>query len=227
MNLITKKSIFIFTGLCLLIVLSIPFYVKYKTQDYIFANLENVTNKDFAIVLGAAIVNNHQPGIFLKYRLDDVITLYETGKIKKIIISGDNGVNDHDEISVMNNYLLKNGVPQEIIFGDYAGFDTYSTMERADKVFDIKNAIIVSQGFHLPRAIYIARTKGIDATGYATKQSFGKVRYFLREYFATIKSFFDCLVNRKSRYYGKENTDGKSNINFEQLKRIEVRTDNF
>jgi SanA protein len=119
----------------------------------------------------------------------------------------------------MNNYLVGNGVPQDIIFGDYAGFDTYSTMERADKVFNIKSAIIVSQGFHLPRAIYIAREKGIDATGYATKQSFGKRRYFLREYFATIKSFFDCIINRKSKYYGdKINTDGKTNINMEQLK---------
>ena len=119
----------------------------------------------------------------------------------------------------MNNYLVKNGVPQDIIFGDYAGFDTYSTMERADKIFDIKSAIIVSQGFHLPRAIYIAREKGIDATGYATKQSFGKRRYFIREHFATIKSFFDCIINRKSKYYGnKENTDGNSNIKIEQLK---------
>jgi SanA protein len=202
-----------------LIILSIPFYVKYKARHKIFANVENVTEKDFAIVLGAAIRNNNQPGNYLKYRLDDAITLYQSGRIKKILISGDNGEDAHDEISVMNNYLVKNGVPQDIIFGDYAGFDTYSTMERADKVFDIKNAIIVSQSFHLPRAIYIARAKGIDATGYATRQSFGKRRYFAREYFATIKSFLDCAINRKSKYYGnKENTDGKSNIKIEQLK---------
>jgi SanA protein len=219
MKLFTKKRVLIFLGLCLLLILSIPLYVKYKARHKIFANVENVTNKDFAIVLGAAIKNNRQPGNYLKYRLDDVITLYQAGKIKKILISGDNGEDAHDEISVMNNYLVKNGVPQDIVFGDYAGFDTYSTMERADKVFDIKNAIIVSQCFHLPRALYIAREKGIEATGYATKQSLGKRRYFLREYFATIKSFFDCAVNRKSKYYGKkQNTDGKSNIKIEQLK---------
>lgn len=91
--------------------------------------------------------------------------------------------------------------------------------KEADKVFDIISAIIVSQGFHLPRAIYIAREKGIDATGYATKQSLGKRRYFLREHLAAIKSFFDCIINRKAKYYGnKENTDGKSNIIIEQLK---------
>ena len=71
----------------------------------------------------------------------------------------------------------------------------------------------------MPRAIYIARKKGIDAIGYATRQSFGKRRYFLREYFATIKSFLDCIIERKAKYYGKkENTDGKSNIKIEQLK---------
>lgn len=218
-KLFTKKRVLIFVRLFLLLLLSIPFYVKFKARYKIFSNVENVTNKDFAIVLGAAIKDNNQPGDYLKFRLDDAITLYRARKIKKILISGDNGDDAHDEISVMNNYLVKNGVPQDIIFGDYAGFDTYSTMERADKVFDIDNAIIVSQGFHLPRAIYISREKGIDATGYATRQSFGKRRYFLREYFATIKSFFDCAISRKSKYYGKkENTNGKSNIKIEQLK---------
>lgn len=219
MKVFRKKRSLIIVGLSLLLLLSIPFFVKYKARHLVFANIENVKNKDFAIVLGAAIKNNHQPGNYLKYRLEDVLALHRTGKIKKILISGDNGEDDYDEISVMNNYLVENGVPQDIIFGDYAGFDTYSTMERADKIFDIKSAIIVSQGFHLPRAIYIAREKGIDATGYATKQSFGKRRYFIREHFATIKSFFDCIINRKSKYYGnKENTDYKSNIKIEQLK---------
>ena len=153
MKVFTKKRSLIISGLSLLLLLSIPFFVKYKARHKVFANIENVKEKDFAIVLGAAIKNNNQPGNYLKYRLDDALTLYKTGKIKKILISGDNGEDAHDEISVMNNYLVKNGVPQDIIFGDYAGFDTYSTMERADKIFDIKSAIIVSQGFHLPRAI--------------------------------------------------------------------------
>jgi SanA protein len=219
MKIFTKKKILIFVGLCLLSILSIPFYVKYKARHKVFANVKNVNNKDFAIVLGAAIRKNNQPGNYLKYRLDDALALYQSGRVKKILISGDNGEDAHDEISVMNNYLVKNGVPQDMIFGDYAGFDTYSTMERAKKIFDTKNAIIVSQGFHLPRAVYIAREKGIDAIGYSTRQSFGKRRYFLREYFATIKSFFDCAINRKSKYYGKkQNTDGKSNIKIEQLK---------
>jgi len=175
-----------------------------------------VENKEFAIVLGAAIKNNNQPGNYLKYRLDDVLDLFKAGKIEKILVSGDNGEVTHDEISVMNNYLIENGIPQNKIYGDYAGFDTYSTMERAQKVFGIENAIIVSQGFHLPRALYIARQKGIDAAGYATRQSLGKRQYFLREYAATIKSFYDCVINRKAKYYGnKVNKNGNSNIKIE------------
>lgn len=219
MKVFTKKKSIIIVGLCLLPLLSIPFYVKYKARHKIFSNVENLKNKEFAIVLGAAIKDNNEPGNYLKYRLDDALTLYKSGKIKKILISGDNGRDAHDEISVMNNYLVKNGAPQDIIFGDYAGFDTYSSIERADKVFEIKNAIIVSQGFHLQRSLYIASKKGIDAIGYAKILSLGNRRYFLREYFATIKSYFDCLINRKAKYYGKkENTDGKSNIKIEKLK---------
>lgn len=215
----SRKRVLIVAGLCLLLLLLIPFYVKYKTQNKIFSSIEHVTSSDFAIVLGAAITDDNQPGNYLKHRLDDVITLYQSGKVRKILISGDNGEDAHDEISVMNNYLVNSGVPQNIIFGDYAGFDTYSTMDRADQIFDIKSAIVVSQGFHLPRALYIAGKKGIDATGYATQQTFGKRRYFLREHLATIKSAFDCLVNRKSKYYGeKVNTVGNSNIIIEQLK---------
>lgn len=210
----TRKRIFTWTFLCLLAILLIPFYVKYKARHNIFEELKNVKKTEFAIVLGAAIENNKRPGSYLKYRLDDVIDLFKARKIEKILISGDNGEDAHDEISVMNDYLVKNGIPQGIIYGDYAGFDTYSTMERAKKIFGIENAIIVSQGFHLPRAIYIARQKGINATGYATNQTYGKRQYFLREHFATIKSFFDCLFHRKSKYYGDEiDTNERSNIN--------------
>jgi SanA protein len=217
-KIFSKLRILICLSLCLMAILLIPFYVKYKARNKIFSKIENIKKHDFAIVLGAAIIDNKVPGNYLKNRLDDAITLYKNEKIKKILISGDNGEAAHDEISVMNNYLIKNGIPQDNIFGDYAGFDTYSSIERADKIFEIKNTIIISQGFHLARAIYIANQKGIKATGYSTKQSFGKRRYFLREYFATIKSFFDCIINRKSKYYGsKINTKGKTNIKTEQL----------
>lgn len=193
-GLFSKKRILRFGGLCLLATLSLPFYVKYTVKHKIFVHINEINHQKFAIVLGAAVKDEHQPSIYLKYRLDDAITLYQFGKIKQILISGNEAKN---EVSVMNDYLVRNGIPQHIIWKDNAGFDTYSTMKRASEEFAIKNAIIVSQGFHLPRSLYIAQKKGLNVSGYATRQNFGKRRYFLREYLATIKAFFDCARDRK------------------------------
>ena len=199
-------SIFIF---------STPFYVKFKARHKVFTKVKNVEPKEFGIVLGAGIKNNGQPGSYLRNRLDDAILLFQNRKIKKILISGDNGKSNYDEISIMNRYLVDRGIPQHIVFGDYAGFDTYSSMERADKLFNIKDAIIVSQAYHLPRAIYIARHKGINAIGFAQNYDYGRNRYAKREYLATIKSYFDCHINRKAKFYGKMiDTSKGSNIKF-------------
>ena len=205
--------IFLSLIFALIFVFSTPFYVKYKARHKVFTKVVNLEPKEFAIVLGAGIKRNGQPGSYLKKRLDDAIKLYNNRKIKKILISGDNGQSNYDEISIMNRYLVDRGVPQHIIYGDYAGFDTYSSMERADKLFNIKNAVIVSQAYHLPRAIYIAREKGIDALGFAQHYDYGRKRYYKREYLATVKSFFDCLRNRKAKFYGKKiDTSKGSNI---------------
>jgi SanA protein len=224
-NITTKEKrfktiirMFTATVIVVLFILSIPLYVKYAVRNKIFTTLKNIEAREFAIVLGAGIKGNQTPGSYLKQRLNDVVTLYKNGKVKKILLSGDNSKVKHDEISVMNNYLLKNGVPQKVIFSDYAGFDTYSSMERAFKIFDIKEAIIVSQGFHLPRSVYIAQTKGIYALGFSTHANYGKKRYYIREWAATIKSFFDCVFHRKATFYGEKiNTNNKSNVEQKQL----------
>jgi SanA protein len=201
-----------------IIILSIPFYVKFSVRNKNFVKISNIGAREFAIVLGAGIKVNGTPGSYLKQRLDDAVILFRNGKIKKILLSGDNSKNDYDELSVMNNYLLQMGVPQNSIFADYAGFDTYSTMERAKKIFDIKEAVILTQGYHLPRSVYIANYKGIDAIGFTTHSSYGKRRYFVREWLATIKSFLDCMFNRKAEFYGiKVNTNTSSNIEQLQL----------
>ncbi len=204
--------------LILAFLLSIPFYVKYKSRGKIFTNVENIASKDFALVLGAGIKPDGTPGPYLRKRLDDAYFLYENNKIKKILLTGDNGYNQHDEISVMNNYLISKGVPQNIIFADYAGFDTYSSMERADKIFGITNAIIVSQNYHLPRSLYIAENKGIDAVCFSSNSSYGRKIFKVREWFATVKAVIDCLRNRKAKFYGdKVDTNGNSNVELKQL----------
>ncbi|GAA4300927.1 SanA/YdcF family protein [Nibribacter koreensis] len=212
------KQVSLFSIPIITLILSIPLFVNYSVRNKIFTEIIKVENKEFAIVLGAGIQSNNRPGVYLRHRLDDIVALYKAKKIKKILLSGDNSRKQYDELSVMNNYLIGKGVPQAVIFGDYAGFDTYSSMDRAAKIFSIKNAVIVSQGFHLPRSVYIAQFKGIDAIGFATKESLGRRKYLLREWTATIKSFFDCIGRRRAKFYGsKVNTDEVSNIVLEQL----------
>lgn len=227
MNSNLKKIFKVWAVLCIagaLLILIIPLVVRVSINNRLYYQLYDsskeagIESRDFAIILGAGITRSKRPGRYLRHRLDDAVDLYHHNKVKKILLSGDNGRRSHDEISTMNNYLLENGIPQDVIFGDYAGFDTYSSMERARKVFGIESAIVVTQGYHLYRSVFIARYKGIDAIGFATSPKLGNRKYFIREWLATIKSTVDCLRNRKSKYYGRKvDTDGKSNIELDQL----------
>ena len=202
----------VITAIIAVLILVLPIYVKYTVKDEIYNQSINIPRKEFAIVLGAGVKKNGQPGSFLKQRLDDSVNLYNKGIIKKVLVSGDNGEKSYDEISAMNQYLVNAGIPQNKIFGDYAGFDTYSTMSRASKVFGIKEAVIVTQKFHLNRSVYLAQQKGIKAVGYSSSSK-GQRKYFAREWFATIKSFFDCVIARKPKFLGKKvNTNDVTNI---------------
>lgn len=176
-------------GILILMILAIPIYVKFSVRKTVFSNIKNVPKKEFAIVLGAGIKKDGTPGIFLKQRLDDAINLYEEKKVKKILISGDNGKKSYDEISVMNDYLISKGVEKNVIFGDYAGFDTYSTMARAKKIFNIKNAVIVTQKFHLNRSVYLAKQKGIDTVGFSSSLR-GQKKIFCARMVCNYKIFY-------------------------------------
>ena len=216
-----KKNRIIFIAVLLaffvVAILAVPFFVRSTVQKDIYKNADKIPQHEFGIVLGAGILSNGTPGTFLKQRLNDAVTLYEKGKIKKILLSGDNGQSSYDEISVMNNYLVSKGVPQQIIFGDYAGFDTYSTMYRAQHVFGIKSATVITQKFHLPRSVFLSKQNGMKTSGFSTS-SRGNRKYFFREWLATVKSFFDISVNRKPKFHsGKVDTSKGSNIELKQL----------
>lgn len=94
------------------LILSIPLYIRYSTRNKVFTQVKNLNEKEFVIVLGAGIKASGIPGSYLRQRLNDVATLYNTKKVRKILLTGDNGIMQHDEISVMNNYLVRNGIPK-------------------------------------------------------------------------------------------------------------------
>lgn len=138
-----------------------------KSEQFLYDRLTDIPEKSTALVLGAA-KNGKNEGVnpYFKYRMEAAAALYFEGKIKNIIVSGDNHIRGYDEPSDMANYLIELGVPKEIIILDYAGFRTLDSVIRAKKVFNCQELIIVSQKFHNQRAVYAARQMGIDAVGY-------------------------------------------------------------
>ncbi len=201
-----KKYFKIF--LCLAIlglvsVISVNYYVKSSTKKHIYYSLKKFPKNDIGIIFGAGI-NGDQPSKYLKDRLDAGILLYKANRINKILLSGDNGRDEYDELTVMKNYCFNHGVDTTKIFIDYAGFDTYSTMYRAKHIFKIKKATLISQEYHLNRAIYIGRKLGIKSVGYsANSGEYHGYKYVtFREYGSIFKSFFDVFRNREPRFLG-------------------------
>ncbi|MDL2143235.1 ElyC/SanA/YdcF family protein [Flavobacterium tructae] len=216
MKKLFKKLIYLFI-IGVIAIISINWYVKSSTRDLIHHTVNNLPKNEVGIIFGAGI-NGDQPSKYLKDRLDAGIRLYKTHKIDKILLSGDNGRDEYDELTVMKTYCFDHGVDTTKIFIDYAGFDTYSTMYRASHIFKIKKATLISQEYHLNRAIYIGQKLGVKSIGFsANKGEYLGYQYVtFREYGSIFKSFFDVLRNREPRFLGNEiNINGVSNYSKE------------
>lgn len=211
------KTFLFFVIIGLIAVFSLNSYVKSSTKKNIYYSIKKFPKNDVGIIFGAGI-NGDQPSKYLKDRLDAGIMLWKAKRINKILLSGDNGREEYDELTVMKNYCFNQGVDTTKIFIDYAGFDTYSTMYRAKHIFKIKKATLISQEYHLNRAIYIGQKLGIKSVGYSANQGeyLGYNYVSSREYLSTFKSFFDVLRNREPHFLGGEiNINGESNYSKE------------
>ena len=147
-------------------IFGINMYVTKFSEKYIIENnnYSSVKDYDCILVLGAGIWQD-KPSPMLEDRLKTAIDLYKSDVAKKIIMSGEHGKKDYDEVNIMKDFAIKNGVPSKDIFMDHAGFSSYESMYRAKKVFDVKRMIVVTQKYHLYRSLYIANKLGIDAYG--------------------------------------------------------------
>jgi len=191
----------------ILLVMAINIIIINKTSEYIYSNIEDIPKSQAIIVLGA-YVKGDKLSMILEDRVDAGIVLYMSDKGEKILLSGDHGQIDYDEVNSMRRYVLENElVIEEDVFLDHAGFDTYDSMYRAKEVFGIENAIIVTQDFHINRAVYIARELGIDAVGYAVNDDKYKtslrLQWFGRECLSRVKAFMDVLLDSKPKYLGE------------------------
>ncbi len=176
-----------------------------SSKDNILS-IKDATTSEVGIILGARV---HYKGLLsdiLRDRTQTAINLYHSGKIKKILMSGDNGSIYYDEVTPVKKYLIKNKIPEDKIFLDYAGFDTYDTMYRAKNIFSVENAIVITQKFHLPRALFLCKKVGIKCSGtIADKQKYTQEKYVQwREYFANVKALFDVLFNSKPKFLGEK-----------------------
>lgn len=149
------------------------------------------------IVLGCGIYDNKYPSPMMADRIDAAIRLYNKGVAPKILMSGDHRVDDYNEVAVMKEYAMQNGVPEEDILIDDLGLSTSDTMRRAKELFNINKAVVVTQKYHLYRALFIAKAYGIECCGviadnYVFKEQF---IYTTREIFARCKDFFLTLAN--------------------------------
>ena len=163
-----------------------------------------VSSAQAALVLGAYVFPDGRPSTMVEDRLLAAFELYQAGKVKKILLSGDHGTVEYDEVNAMRRFLEEKGVPAADIFLDHAGFDTYDSMYRARDVFQVRSAVVVTQGFHLPRAVWLARRMGLDAEGVvADRWVYAGARYYeAREVLARVKAFMEWAVRRKPVFLG-------------------------
>lgn len=164
-------------------------------------SLEDV---DCILVLGCKVHGDGEPSDMLEDRLLRGLELYETGAAPKLLMSGDHGQTDYDEVDSMKHFAVDRGVPSENVFMDHAGFSTYESMYRARDVFQAKKIIIVTQGYHLYRAVYIARALGLEAYGVDAdlRNYSGQSGRDFREILARVKDFWTCVFQPEPTYLG-------------------------
>ncbi|MBP3710369.1 MAG: YdcF family protein [Treponema sp.] len=206
-----KKLLLACASLALfLFVAGINCYMIASTRNYIYANSALVPKRYAAIVLGAKAYANNAVSFVFRDRIAGGMSLLESGTVQKLLISGDHGQKSYDEVNAALSYInTMYHVDDSCIFLDHAGFSTYDTMYRARDVFCVREAAVVTQRFHLYRALYIARKLGIDAVGYSAPEQNRfrreiKIQWELREILARVKAFFAVSFCAKPKYLGEQ-----------------------
>ena len=206
MKYMIVKIIIIIVVLLVILVFGINFYVKASTKKQIIDNeseLSNLSDVDCILILGAGVRNN-APSPMLEDRLLKGIELYNKNISNKIIMSGDHGREEYDEVNIMKDFAIDKGVKSEDIFMDHAGFSTYESIYRAKEIFEAKKIIIVTQSYHLYRALYIANSLGIEAYGVSAdlRTYTNQLSREIREIVARDKDFIKCIYKPKPTYLG-------------------------
>jgi SanA protein len=173
------------------------------TKSYIYNAVTEIPSAQAALIPGAAIFEDGALSSIFLDRVDKAIELYKAGKVSKILVSGDNSTVSYNEVNPVRLYLISQNIPDEDIFLDHAGFDTYSSMYRARDIFGVTSLIVSTQSFHLPRAVFIAHRLGMEAYGVNADVGHMLFRNYIREVLANEKALLDLVLHRKPKYLGE------------------------
>ncbi|MFK0151995.1 vancomycin high temperature exclusion protein [Streptomyces sp. NPDC090499] len=165
----------------------------------------DVPRADVAVVFGAGLWDG-EPSPYLANRLNAAATLYKEGRVKVVLVTGDNSRKDYDEPDAMRTYLTRHGVPAGRVVSDYAGFDTWDSCVRAKKIFGVDRAVLISQGFHIRRAVALCEAAGVTSYGVGVDAKHDVTWYYggTREVFAAGKAALDVLFEPNPRFLGKK-----------------------
>lgn len=182
-------------------------YVNRQTKASLYTDPEAIPDQRVGLVLGTSkYLANGQINLYYRYRIEAAYALFAAGKVKFLLLSGDNGTKTYNEPAQMKEDLVKLGVPAERIYLDYAGFRTLDSVVRAREIFGQQSFICISQPFHLARAIYLGQRHGLEVSGYAARKVNLAYGYsvLIREYLARMKMQLDLLFGKAPKYLGEK-----------------------
>lgn len=205
-----KKKLIIWSllvSICILIctIVFANLIIEISTNDKIYSDISKIPTNKVALLLGTSKkLGNGNPNRYFENRIKATLELFKANKIEFVVISGDNGRKNYNEPQDMKDILMANGIPENKIYLDYAGFRTYDSVVRINKIFGQTNFTVISQKFHNQRAIYLAENLGLNAIGYNAMDidQYNGFKTQVREKFARVAVLFDLLVERNPKFLG-------------------------
>jgi SanA protein len=198
------KFFFAFLLIVIIVVITCNLWIIRSTKARIFNDTAKIEARTVGLVLGTSKLNRYgKPNMFFKYRIESALLLFKSGKIKHIIVSGDNSKTYYDETTDMHDALVDGGIPDSCITLDFAGFRTLDSVVRCLKIFGQTDIIIISQEFHNQRALFIADYYKMNALAFSTEDvpASYSMRTSIREYFAKCKAVLDLYVLHKEPHF--------------------------
>ncbi|GGO84528.1 SanA/YdcF family protein [Wenjunlia tyrosinilytica] len=182
----------------------LPITWLFVSADSLVTDVEDAPSAPVAVVFGAGLYAGGKPSPYLAGRLNAAAKLYRKGTVQAVLVTGDNSRTDYDEPTAMRSYLVRRGVPRDRIADDYAGFDTWDSCTRAKRIFGVDKALLVSQSFHIRRAVALCRAAGIDVHGVAVENEHDATWWYggAREVVAAAKAAWDASVRPAPRFLG-------------------------